>query len=94
MQCHGDSALNRIVNIFDVIGCKDHDPSIVLKCTQKHRHESVMWVDERAWLHKHVGFIEEEGPSLKRAGWMELPSGSHPLDPLDPLDPLGTWRTL
>ena len=48
MQCHGDSALDRIVNILNAIGRKDHDPSIVLKYTQEHRHESVIWVDERA----------------------------------------------
>jgi len=42
MQCYEDLALNRIVNIFDVINCKNHDLLIVLKCTQKHRHENVM----------------------------------------------------
>ena len=31
----------------------------------KHRHESVMWVDERAWLDKHVDFVkEEDGPLM------------------------------
>ena len=48
MQCYGDFALNRIVNILDVIGRKDYNPSIVFKFPQEHQHESVMWVDERA----------------------------------------------
>jgi hypothetical protein len=42
MQCHQDFALNRIVNIFDVINRKNYDLSIVIKCTQEHRYESVM----------------------------------------------------
>ena len=31
IQCRRNSALNRIVNILDAIGRKDHDPSIVFK---------------------------------------------------------------
>jgi len=42
MQCHEDSTLNRIVNILDAINRKNYDLSIVFKCTQEHRHESVM----------------------------------------------------
>ena len=48
MQCHGESALNRIVNILDAIGRKDYDPSIVLKYPQEHRQESIMWVEGKA----------------------------------------------
>jgi len=48
MQCHRDSALNRIVNILDAINRKNHDLSIVLKCSQKYQHENVMRIDERA----------------------------------------------
>lgn len=60
MQGHENFALRRIVNILDAINRKNHDFSIVFKCTQEYRHESVMWVDEKAWLHKHVDFIEKE----------------------------------
>ena len=60
MQRHWDSALNRIVNIFNAINRKNHDFSIILECTQEHRHKSVMRVDERAWLNKHVDFIKEK----------------------------------